>query len=105
MTAFATCVWPGNVRELENVLERMIVPADSQILGPDLLPEEFGEIGAAAATGDSFKDTVGDMFAAAERQMILEALSRAGDNRTRAAEHLGISRRTLQNKIKKYEIG
>jgi DNA-binding NtrC family response regulator len=105
MTAFATYAWPGNVRELENVLERMIVLADSHVLGADLLPEEFGDVGAAATTGDSFKDTVGDISAAAERQMILEALSKAGDNRTRAAELLGISRRTLQNKIKKYEIG
>ncbi len=104
MTAFATYTWPGNVRELENVLERMIVLADSHVLGADLLPEEFGDVGAAAATGDSFKDTVGDIFAAAERQMILEALSKVGGNRTRAAEILGISRRTLQNKIKKYEI-
>ncbi len=104
MTAFAAYTWPGNVRELENVLERMIVLSDSQILGPDLLPEEFGDIGAAAAAGDSFKDTVGDIFAAAEKQMILEALSKVEDNRTKAAELLGISRRTLQNKIKKYGI-
>jgi DNA-binding NtrC family response regulator len=105
MTAFATYAWPGNVRELENVLERMIVLGDSHVLGADLLPEEFGDVGAAATTGDTFKDTVGDIFAAAERQMILEALSKVGDNRTKAAELLGISRRTLQNKIKKYEIG
>ena len=105
MTAFVTYPWPGNVRELENVLERMIVFADSSVLGPDLLPEEFGEMGTAAVTGDTLKDTADEIHAAAERQMILDALAKTGNNRTRAAEALGISRRTLQNKIKKYGIG
>ena len=104
MTAFAAYPWPGNVRELENVLERMIVLGDSPVLGTDLLPEEFGESGKLAAEGDTLKDTAGGIHAAAERQMILDALARTGNNRTKAAEILGISRRTLQNKIRKYGI-
>jgi transcriptional regulator with PAS, ATPase and Fis domain len=104
MTAFTTYPWPGNVRELENILERMVVFAETPVLGPDLLPEEFGEMTTAVASGDTLMDTAGEIYAAAERQMILDALAKAGNNRTRAAEAMGISRRTLQNKIKKYGI-
>jgi two-component system response regulator AtoC len=103
MVAFTTYSWPGNVRELENVLERMIVLSEVKVLGPDLLPEEFGETGASKA-GDTLKNAVGGLSAAAEKQMIVDALSKVGNNRTKAAQLLGISRRTLQNKIKKYGI-
>ena len=104
MTAFMTYSWPGNVRELENVLERMIVMSEGEVLGSDLLPEEFGDIGTAVITGDTLKGTVGGLSAAAEKQMIHDALEKTGNNRTKAAQLLGISRRTLQHKLKKYGI-
>ncbi len=104
LAAFAAYSWPGNVRELENVLERMIVLSESDVLGPKLLPEELEEAGTAVSAGDTLREAVGGLSSAAERELILDALSRAGNNRTRAAELLGISRRTLQNKIRKYGI-
>ena len=100
---FAGYSWPGNVRELENILERMIVLSETEVLGPDLLPEEFGEIGTSEAD-QTLKDTIDGLSAATEKQMILDALSKVDNNRTKAAKLLSISRRTLQNKIKKYEI-
>jgi DNA-binding NtrC family response regulator len=104
MASFATYPWPGNVRELENVIERMVLLSEEDSLGPDLLPEEFRPLGTAASAGTTLIDTVEGLSAAAEKQMILDALQKAGNNRTKAAQSLGISRRTLQNKIRKYEI-
>jgi two-component system response regulator AtoC len=88
--------FPGNVRELENLLERALIFTGSDTLGlSDLaLPQTVGPLPPPpAATLDSL-----------ERQAILQALQRWEGNRTRAAAELGISRRTLLNKIKQYGI-
>ncbi len=96
--------WPGNVRELENVLERALILARSDVLGPELLPpqilgarpraEDNGEQAAAAAP--SLED--------AEKQAILRTLEQYDHHRERTADALGISRRTLQYKLKKYGL-
>jgi two-component system response regulator AtoC len=88
--------FPGNVRELENLLERAMIFAGSDTLGlSDLaLPQADGPLPPPpAASLDSL-----------ERRAIVEALQRWEGNRTRAAAELGISRRTLLNKIKEYRI-
>jgi two-component system response regulator AtoC len=91
--------WPGNVRELENAIERMVLMSEKDLLGLEELPEEIRGTpqGSAAAT---LREKVDD----AEKQMIVDALDKAGQNRTRAARMLGISRRTLQNKLKEYGL-
>ena len=96
--------WPGNIRELENAVERMVLMADSDAIGPGLLPAEI--VGGAAAAGGhgTLREKCGGILEVSERQMILEALEKTGQNRTRAAELLGIGRRTLQNKIRAYGI-
>ena len=95
--------WPGNVRELENAVERAVILSRSEMITPDFLPDAVKSMEADAATeqadfsaGQSLKDM--------ERQMILRTLEETGGNRTHAAEILGISRRTLQLKLKKYDI-
>jgi DNA-binding NtrC family response regulator len=101
--------WPGNVRELENAIERACILADSATLEPGDLglikgaaaePEAFGELdmtGTLAAVADRASRYV-------ERRKISEALRAHEGNKTRAAETLGVSYKTLLTKIKDYEL-
>jgi two-component system response regulator HydG len=95
--------WPGNVRELENVVERAVIMARGDMISEAELPdsvrdldEEAGEVGGGLTPGRSLKDV--------EREMILRTLEDTEGNRTHAAKILGISRRTLQLKLKEYGI-
>ena len=95
--------WPGNVRELENVIERAVIMARGDMVGPEHLPNTLQDHDAneqvkepVLASGRSLKEV--------EKEMILKTLEDMGGNRTRTAEMLGISRRTLQLKLKDYGI-
>jgi two-component system response regulator HydG len=95
--------WPGNVRELENIVERAVIMARGEMITPlefpaDLqqLDEEFRESRIDLTPGRSLKEV--------EKVMILRTLEETGGNRTHAARILGISRRTLQLKLKEYGI-
>ncbi len=103
MAAFANYDWPGNIRELENALERMILMSETGILGLELLPEEIRGTGPATVS-PTLKEKIENVSHIAEKQMIIDALNKTNQNRTKAAELLGISRRTLQNKIKEYSL-
>ncbi|WP_319762232.1 sigma-54 dependent transcriptional regulator [Maridesulfovibrio sp.] len=108
--------WPGNVRELENVLERAIILSRSEVLGPELLPQQVQNTDPrqtppkqsatsqdpdnGATTPKSVTPTLDD----AERQALISALEANQHHRERTAEALGISRRTLQYKLKKYGL-
>jgi DNA-binding NtrC family response regulator len=100
--------WPGNVRELENSIERACILADAA----ELQPVDLGLIanGARDATALGF-DLSGSLNEAAERaakiverQKIADALAQSDGNKTRAAESLGVSYKTLLNKIKDYSL-
>ncbi|MDY6850473.1 MAG: sigma-54 dependent transcriptional regulator [Thermodesulfobacteriota bacterium] len=87
--------WPGNVRELENLIERAVITsAGQEILSADLFPEAP----LASAPGPGFK--LEDM----ERLMIEIALEKSGQNKSKAAESLGISRKTINDKINRYSM-
>jgi two-component system response regulator AtoC len=103
MDAFVAYNWPGNTRELENVVERLVVLSESGILDPHHLP---GEIASDSPSGpaEDFKGHVGEAASATEKRLVSWALKKTGGNRTRAAELLGISRRTLYKKIKDYGL-
>ncbi|HTY63432.1 MAG TPA: sigma-54 dependent transcriptional regulator [Acidobacteriota bacterium] len=101
--ALIAYAWPGNIRELENVLERLFVLSEGTSLDSNLLPLEIGS-GIAPAVGSSYKSRTGAVVRGAEKQMIVDALNSTDQNRTRAAKLLGISRRTLQNKIKDFGL-
>ncbi|MGE4488906.1 MAG: sigma-54-dependent transcriptional regulator [Kiritimatiellales bacterium] len=90
--------WPGNVRELRNVVEQMVVLSRSQRIGIRDLPPHIRDRGASGATVQVSDGTLEEL----EKAAIVQALKRTGGNRTRAAEALGISRRTLHRKIAEY---
>jgi DNA-binding NtrC family response regulator len=108
--------WPGNARELRNTIERATVLAGAGLLGIEHLPPHFGEAGYAtrlAPTGakphagardddHTVHVEVGTTVDEAERQLILKTLHSTHNNKTRAAEILGITTKTLQNKLKEY---
>jgi two-component system response regulator HydG len=81
--------WPGNVRELENVIERAVIMARGEMITPLEFPIDL-------QNGRSLKEV--------EKVVILRTLEEVGGNRTHAARILGISRRTLQLKLKEYGI-
>jgi DNA-binding NtrC family response regulator len=93
--------WPGNVRELRNVVESAAVLSSDETIGIDDLPPPVVERPSSGA-GGLFH--VGMTMDELERQAILATLKATGGNRTRAAEQLGISLRTLQRKLKEYQV-
>lgn len=89
--------WPGNVRELQNVIERSVLLAPGLQIGPEeILIKDF------VIQEREKKLHPGMTVSEAERWLILKTLEATGQNRTRAAELLGISIRTLRNKINEY---
>ncbi len=93
--------WPGNVRQLINVIERAKILADDNVVTLDELPPEI----TRAATPSSALPVERDgTLAAMERARVVEALMQAKGNKTRAAEALGITRRSLYRLIEKYNI-
>jgi DNA-binding NtrC family response regulator len=95
--------WPGNIRQLENVVERAMVFAKSGMLGEDRfrLGEGPGRLASAGGSeGAALRD--GMTVAQAEQMLILQTLKEVENNRTRAAELLDISIRTLRNKLNEY---
>ncbi|MCP3162777.1 sigma-54-dependent transcriptional regulator [Myxococcus qinghaiensis] len=116
--------WPGNVRQLQNFLERLVVLSDGQTLtgedvsrelarqpgltAPVLTPPQGTTAGPSAASaqpaGTDSSRTLESQRKDTERQALVDALQRAGDNRTLAARLLGISRRTLYNKLEEHGL-
>jgi transcriptional regulator with PAS, ATPase and Fis domain len=100
---FAGYAWPGNVRELRNVLERATIVCTGDLIRRSHLPTDFGR-GPTNNASDltALRFPPGTTVEAAERALILQTLA-ATNNKTRAAEILGISLKTLHNKLKEYE--
>jgi len=97
--------WPGNARELRNTIERAVILCpDDTPLEASHLPSGFGQDHAHAQVTDDNSITVrvGATVDEAERLLILRTLEATGQNKTRAAEILGVSLKTLHNKLKEY---
>jgi DNA-binding NtrC family response regulator len=100
---FMSHTWPGNIRELRNILERASIMSEKDLITRASLPGEFGK-STSKPPGDlsTVKFPIGTTVDAMERELILQTLSATGNNKTRAAELLGISLKTLHNKLKEY---
>jgi transcriptional regulator with PAS, ATPase and Fis domain len=97
--------WPGNVRELENELQRASALSGERITVADLSPAvAAGGEGGAALAGDLDSLALKPRVERLERSLIREALGRSGNNQTKAAEALGLSRFGLQKKLKRYRL-
>ena len=114
--AFRRYSWPGNVREMENLLERLVLFSESDIIDTDLLPDELKTPSPTSGLGVaprldrglagrvSMKQLVKETTAQLERELIVQALDQTGGNVTRAAQLLMISRKSLQNKMKEFNL-
>ena len=117
--------WPGNVRQLQNFIERLVVLSDGPVLTgedvsrelmrqPGLVPVAPAPTPTGLTPGSTGLPAVGGTGAEGrtldaqrkemEKQALVDALERAGDNRTLAARLLGISRRTLYNKLEEHGL-
>jgi DNA-binding NtrC family response regulator len=110
--------WPGNVRELRNVLERAVILAGEGTIelrhlpaflqnqtAPPLAPSVSGPVAVAQTTASpdgGVRFEIGTTVEEAEKGLILRTLEHTRNNKTRAAEILGISLKTLHNKLKEY---
>jgi two-component system, NtrC family, response regulator HydG len=91
------CAWPGNVRELKNVIHRAFILAEKEIDPSHLAPELSGQ-GPPAGLPSAALTTLAE----AERRLIMAALEHFGGDRRKAAEALGVSLRTLYNRLREY---
>lgn len=96
--------WPGNVRELGNLMRRVLALSDAALIGPEFLGPEFlpPSPKKAEVSGVSFR--AGTAMKDLERNLLETTLETTRGNRTRAAEMLGISLRTIRNKIREYGL-
>ncbi|HDL53190.1 MAG TPA: sigma-54-dependent Fis family transcriptional regulator [Proteobacteria bacterium] len=92
--------WKGNIRELENVVERAVIMSRSEFIQPVDLPVHIQDSEATAPVGV----TPGRPLSELEKEAIVQTLQMTGGNRTETARLLGISRRTLQYKLKEYGV-
>ena len=104
--------WPGNVRELENVIQRAVIYCRDGVLSSRQLPSHIisGEAGptndpsVVLSSGKAKSPDLGNQIAQTEKDIIEQALFKNNFSRTNTAKQLGISRVTLYNKMKKYEM-
>ncbi|MBR2837161.1 MAG: sigma-54-dependent Fis family transcriptional regulator [Kiritimatiellae bacterium] len=107
--------WPGNVRQLRNVVEKMVILASGERLTADDLPVEItaaaqpapaaAQPATVAQSEAAAQPSAGLSLQEAEKRQILAALAAAGNNKTKAADALGISRRTLHRKLREWGAG
>jgi two-component system response regulator HydG len=94
LSALQRYSWPGNLRELKNVIKRAVLLSSGDVIGISALPLEI--INPEPQKGMSLQEN--------ERDAILEALAKAGNNKTKAAQLLNITRKTLYNKLNQYGL-
>jgi DNA-binding NtrC family response regulator len=99
LAAMTRYPWPGNVRELKNAIERAVILCDTGRIGLEHLPPE---IAARSSMRDTFQVPYGLTLEAVERAYILHALSRSAGGRADLAHSLGVSEKTLYNKLRRY---
>ncbi len=103
MEALLAYSWPGNIRELENTIERAVLLGEGEVILPENLYLEQSDFGDFPDdTGKNIPLQAGITVKDMEKKLIVKTLKDVDENRTHAAELLGISIRTLRNKLKEY---
>jgi transcriptional regulator with PAS, ATPase and Fis domain len=95
-------VWPGNVRELRNTVERCVAMCGGELILPEHLPQQI--VGSKTATAQTSMGRLQSQMNDLERERIISALDQCGGNQTKAADLLGISRRTLVTRLDAYDL-
>ena len=98
----ASHTWPGNVRELENIIHRAVLLAGGNEIGAEAIDLPAAANASSTAARGASAAPVGSTLAEVERELILSTLSHCLGNRTHAATILGISIRTMRNKLRQY---
>ena len=101
LEALKAYLWPGNVRQLRNVIERALIVGGGPLITVADLPPELGSGGPRDL---GFQVRVGSSLDDVERTLIYRTIEFAGGNKTRAAEILGVSIKTLYNRLERYAI-
>src|SRR5690625_609918 len=110
MDLFLAYDWPGNVRELRNVVERSIVLTEGNVVKAEMIPPPINKKDKTFSTGsghlqDFIQIPIGTTLEEVERKVIQQTLHSVDNNKTEAARLLGFARKTLHNKLDKYEEG
>lgn len=98
MNFLSNYTWPGNIRELRNCIERAVILCDGAMIKEEHLPAEVRKLEGVAALNVPLDRTLREV----NRKFIEAVLTRCGGNRTRTAKSLGISEKTLYNKLNRY---
>ena len=93
--------WPGNIRELRNVIEQAVLLARGRTVEPELLPQMLHDGGPVE---EVVRIAIGSTLHDAEREIILRTLEAREGNKKLTAQVLGISRRSLYNKLAEYKL-
>jgi two-component system, NtrC family, response regulator AtoC len=108
---FMSYDWPGNVRELENITERLVLISKEDMITFDSIPEDLQAAISISrpmppleTSHKPIRDIVKDQKEEIEKQVIIRVLEECGSNVTRAAAHMGLSRKGLQLKMIKYQL-
>ena len=96
--------WPGNVREVRNVLQRAYVMTAGQEISDQWLPRDAVAAPVSTGSAGTLEVVVGTPLAAIERQVIMATLEHFGHNKERTAAALGVSLKTLYNRLKEYGV-
>src|SRR5690348_9668189 len=104
LNLFQNHSWPGNVRELRNTLERAVIVCEGSVVESKHMPPGFGQVTPRPPVQEpnAVRLGVGTTVGEAEKLLILKTLEATNNNKTKAAEILGISLKTLHNKLKEY---
>ncbi|MBE3602572.1 sigma-54-dependent Fis family transcriptional regulator [bacterium] len=94
--------WPGNVRQLRNVIERALIVTRGPLIGVADLPADLRRGGGSGGSGGVFEVRLGTSLDDVERELIKRTIEFAGGNKSRAAELLGVSLKTLYNRLDRY---